>query len=108
MPIPSLSSIPWLLTAVVAVVLGVFVFLYRSDEATIISLNASIAVQNASIDNFKQLADAAKKRLITAQAASKAKAAKDKQAIDDLLSRPLASPENSCQAADAEILEFIK
>lgn len=108
MPIPSLSSIPWLLTAVVAVVLGVFVFLYRADEATIVSLNASIAVQNAAIDNYKKLSDAAKKRLLTAQSASKVQAAKDKKTIDDLLSRPLASPENSCTAADAEILEFIK
>lgn len=108
MPIPSLSSIPWLLTAVVAVVLGVFVFLYRADEATIVSLNASIAVQNAAIDNYKRLSNAAQARLKTAQAASKAQAAKYKQTIDDLLSRPLASPENSCQAADAEILEFIK
>lgn len=105
---PSLSSIPWFAAGIMAIVLGVFVFLYRGDEATIVTLNSQIAVQNAAITNYKKLSAAAQARLKTAQAASAVRAAKDQQSIADLLARPLAPADEACKAADTEILEFTK
>lgn len=111
-----LSSIPWLISAAVGIALGVFVMLYRTDEAALLqkehaiaNLQGAIQNQNTSIEDYRALAIQVQSRAAAAQKASQARAAMDKATIADLLARPLAAtPEASCKAADDAILEFAK
>lgn len=111
-----LSSIPWLISAAIGIALGVFVMLYRADEAALLqkehaiaNLQSAIQDQNTSIEKYQTLVKAAQASAQAAIKIAQARAAKDKATIADLLARPLAAtPEAACKAADDAILEFAK
>lgn len=104
-----------LVSVAAGIALLVLWFLYKADEAKIVQkdhaiaqLSGAIEFQNRSINEYKGLAEAARKRSQSAQEASKKARADGERMVTDLLNRPLARAELACKAADDEILEFAK
>lgn len=111
-PMALIAELACVVAGIALLVLG---SLYRIDEAKLVQkehaiaqLQASIEFQNQSINEYKTLADAAKKRSLSAQEASKQAWDDSERTVTALLNRPLAKPELACKAADDTILKFAK